>query len=313
MEFQYKGLKAKYTRHEITQEEVLRQLEKLKDQTPRIVPIADRPTRSGDEVVLDYAGFCGGVQFAGGTAQAQTLVLGSGTFIPGFEEQLLDKMPGEEVSVFVTFPKEYHAPELAGKEAEFKCMIHQIRQRSSYEMDETFAREVGGCDNMSEMEAKMKEYLQEYSDRRGEMDLQEQLLCQAADTLDTVLDEAEVEAALDAELENMSAQLQQQGLSLDMYCQFMSTTREALREDARPQAQRKLKNQAAVDRIVTLEALSVTQEEREQAYQMICQQNRITMEDLKPHLDGEFIAMVDKTILSGKVMELIRSFARIDA
>ena len=109
MSFTYKGLQGKLERHIVTGEEVDRHLQRLLQQNPRIAEVTDRPTEQGDEVVLDYAGFCDGVQFAGGTAQNQTLVLGSGMFIPGFEEQLLDKVPGEEVVVKVTFPKEYHS------------------------------------------------------------------------------------------------------------------------------------------------------------------------------------------------------------
>ena len=127
MEFTYRGLKAEMTKHIITDEEVDRQIQRLQQQNPRIAVIKDRPTENGDEVVLNYAGYCDGVQFPGGTAENQTLVLGSGMFIPGFEEQLLDKVPGEEVIVKVTFPKEYHAKKLAGKKAEFHCTIQEIR------------------------------------------------------------------------------------------------------------------------------------------------------------------------------------------
>ena len=139
MSFTYKGLKAKLERHEVTEEEVNRQLQRIRDQKPRIQEVNDRPTEQGDEVVLDYAGFCNGEQFAGGTAEKQTLVLGSGTFIPGFEEQLLDKVPGEEVVVKVMFPSQYHSADLAGKAAEFRCKIHEIRVKTQYELDDTFA------------------------------------------------------------------------------------------------------------------------------------------------------------------------------
>ena len=114
MSFTYKGLKIQYKRHVITDEEIDRNMQRLLQQNPRIVEVTDRPTENGDEVVLDYAGFCDGEQFAGGTAEMQTLVLGSGMFIPGFEEQLVDKVVGESVNVEVTFPKNYHADELAG-------------------------------------------------------------------------------------------------------------------------------------------------------------------------------------------------------
>ena len=131
MSFTYRGLKAKLDRHTVTAEEIEHNLQRLQQQNFRIAEVTDRPTENGDEVVLDYAGYCEGVQFAGGTAQNQTLVLGSGMFIPGFEEQLLDKVPEEKVIVKVTFPEQYHAPELAGKEAEFHCTIHAIRVKAA--------------------------------------------------------------------------------------------------------------------------------------------------------------------------------------
>ena len=171
MAFTYCGLKAELARHIVTDEEIDRQMERIRQQSPRIKVVDNRPTESGDEVVLDYAGFCDGVQFPGGTAEKQTLVLGSGSFIPGFEEQLLDKVPGEEVVVKVMFPSQYHAEELAGKAAEFRCKIHEIRVKSTYEMDDTFAKEVGGCDTYEQMRAKLAESLQAYTDQRGEMDL----------------------------------------------------------------------------------------------------------------------------------------------
>ena len=137
--FTYKGLKAELSKHIVTDEELDKQIERVRSQNPRIAVIKDRPTENGDEVVLDYAGFCDGEQFAGGTAENQTLVLGSGMFIPGFEEQLLDKVCEEPVTVEVTFPTEYHAPELAGKKAEFRCVIHEIRVKTQYELDDVFA------------------------------------------------------------------------------------------------------------------------------------------------------------------------------
>ena len=224
MSFTYKGLSATYDRHIVTDEEVDRNMQRLLQQNPRIAVITDRPTENGDEVVLDYAGFCDGEQFAGGTAENQTLVLGSGMFIPGFEEQLLDKVCEEPVTVEVTFPTEYHAPELAGKKAEFRCVIHEIRVKTQYELDDVFAQEIGGCYTFEEMREQLRKSMQDYSDERGEMDLQDRLLRQAAATLDFTVDPETLEKAVNEQLQNMEAQLKQQGLTLDMYCSFMQTT-----------------------------------------------------------------------------------------
>ncbi len=311
MSFTYRGLKADLERHTVTESEINHQLDRLRQQTPRITGVSDRPTQSGDEVVLDYAGYCDGVQFPGGTAQNQTLVLGSGTFIPGFEEQLLDKVPGQEVSVQVTFPEAYHAPELAGKAAEFKCTIHQIRIKSAYELDDTFAKEVGGCETLEEMRAKLGESLQAYTDERGEMDLQERLMRQAAETLEFQPSEKQIAAEVDAQIQNLSAQLAQQGLSLEMYCSFMSTTEEKLREDARANAVISVKVQAAMEQIIAIEELEATEEEIGQALAIIAQQNNMTVEELKPHYDAQFQAAVVRSVLASKVLKVIRDAAEI--
>ena len=311
MAFTYRGLKAEYDRHIVTPEEIQRQLVRLRQQNPRIAVITDRPTENGDEVVLDYAGFCDGVQFPGGTAEKQTLVLGSGSFIPGFEEQLLDKVVGEEVSVKVMFPAQYHAPDLAGKAAEFRCKIHEIRVKTAYELDDTFAREVGGCETMAEMEARMGESLQAYTDQRGEMDLQDRLLRMAADTLEFDPSEQQIEAEINEQIQNLSAQLAQQGLSLEMYCQFMSTTEEALRADARANAVASVRIQAAIELIASLENMEASKEEIGQAVAVIARQNNMTTEELKPYYDAEFEAAVVRSVLTSKVMKLIRDSAEI--
>ena len=311
MSFVYKGLSAQLNRHIVTDAEIDRQIEKLQQSNPRIAMVQDRPTQAGDEIVLDYAGFCDGQQFAGGTAENQTLVLGSGMFIPGFEEQLLDKMPGEQVTVKVTFPEVYHSDELAGKEAEFRCTIHAIRVKTPYELDDVFAQEVGGCYTFEEMRQEMLKSLQAYTDQRGEMDLQDQLLRQAAETLDFTPTQEQLEEAVAEQMRNLEAQLAQQGLNLDMYCSFLSTTPDALKADMLPSAQVALRNQAAVDEIVKLEKLEATTQEIGEAVAMICRQNNMTVEQLKPHYNTEFEQAVIKSVLTSKVMRLIRDAADV--
>ena len=311
MSFVYRGLKVEQDHHIVTDAEVQQQLERARQQNPRVEVVSGRPTQEGDEIVLDYAGFCGGVQFAGGTAEKQTLVLGSGTFIPGFEEQLIGKDCGAEVSVFVTFPTQYHSADLAGKEAEFKCKIHEIRIKSVYELDDTFAREIGGCYTMDSMREKMRASMQAYVDERGEMDLQDRLLRQAAETLEFVPTEAQIEAELDEQIQAMKAQLGQQGLTIEMYCQFMNTTEEKLRADARANAVASVKVQAAIEQIIALENLEATQEEIGEAVALIARQNGMTVEQLKPYYDAQFEAAVVRSVLTSKVMRLIRDAAEI--
>jgi trigger factor len=311
MSFTYKGLAGTLQKHKVTEEEINRQLQRLLQQSPKVTQITDRPAQLGDEVVLDYAGFCGEEQFLGGTAQNQTLVLGSGMFIPGFEEQLVGASIGDEVTVKVTFPEQYHSESLAGKEARFECKIHEIRKKGQYQLDDTFAKEVGGCENLEAMTKRLGESLQAYADEQGEMELQDQLLRQAADSLEITFTAEQLEKAVEEQMDVMKAQLSQQGLSLEMYCSFMKTTEEALREDVKPAAEAALKSQAAVEEIVRLENVEVTEEDMAQAKVIICRRNGITMEQLKEYYDAGFEQAVIRSVQTGKVMSLIRDSAII--
>ena len=311
MSFTYKGLKATLSKYVVTEEEVERQLQRLLQQNPRIAEVTDRPTEQGDEVILDYAGFCDGVQFPGGTAEKQTLVLGSGMFIPGFEEQLLDKVPGEEVTVKVTFPTEYHAEELAGKEAEFKCKLHAIRVKTPYELDDIFAKEIGGCESLAEMRQRMKESMQAYADERGEMELQDQLMRQAAQSLELTITDEQMEKAQQEQMELLQAQLARQGLNLEMYCSFMQKEEKDLWEEAKPAAEASIRAQAAIDTIVELEGLTASEEDIAEALALIARQNRITVEELKEHYSADLEAAVVRSVLTTKAMELIRANAEI--
>lgn len=311
MSFQYRGLKGEYEKHVVTDMEIDHRLTMLAKQNPRINPVHDRAAQEGDELVLDYAGFCDGVQFPGGTAEKQTLVLGSHTFIPGFEEQLIGHNVGDEVSVKVMFPTEYHAPELAGKAAEFRCKIHQIREKTEYQMDDTFAMEIGGCATFDEMRQQYAKAFQEYADNQSEMELQDNLLREAAKTLDFVPTPEQVEEELDRHMETLNAQLAEQGLNLEMYCQFMKADVQKLRNDARAGAVISLKVQKTIEEVVKLENLEVTEEEMDAALEVICRQNNMTIDMLKPHIDDEFTAAVTRSVLMGKVMRLIRDAAEV--
>ncbi len=311
MAFTYKGLQAKLEKHLITDEEVAKHLQQLVQQSPKITEITDRPAQNGDELVLDYAGFCGGEQFAGGTAEKQTLTLGSGAFIPGFEEQLIGANIGDEVTVKVTFPEQYHAENLAGKAAEFKCKIHAIREKSAWELGDEFAKAVAGIDTLEQLKAELKANMQAYTDRQAEMELQDELLRMAADTLDATFTNDQIEKAMDEQLDAMKAQLGQSGLNLEMYCSFTGKTVEQIREETRGAAEAALRSQAAIDRIVLLEALTVEPYEFDEALAIIARQNRMTLEQLTPYRNSNFDQAVRNGVLQGKVMQFIRANAII--
>lgn len=312
MSFTYLNLHGKLEHLTVTEEEIDRQLQRLLQANPRIVPVAGRAAALGDELVLDYAGYSEGSQFPGGTAQMQTLTLGSGMFIPGFEEQLVGANIGDDVVVTVTFPTEYHAPELAGKAAEFRCHVHEIRTHESYELDDTFAKEVGQCDTMAQMRVMVGKALQDYYDQRAEQELRWQLMHQAAATIEEQPSEEELDRMVEAQMETLTAQLAQKGLTLEAYCQFTGSDEATLRKDMRPDALEAFRTQKAVEKIAELEGLSVSEDEMNAAFERICADNHMNAEDLKPYFDNGFITVVQQQLLRDKATELVRRAAVIE-
>ena len=311
MKFQYKGLKGTLEHLTVSDSDIDKHLERMRTQTPDITVITDRPSALGDELVLDYSGAVDGVKFDGGTAQMQTLTLGSGAFIPGFEEQLLNKNTGERVTVRVRFPEQYHAAELAGKDAEFDCLIHEIRSRGVYALDDRFAREVGHCENMAQMRQGVGKALQAYYDDRAEAELLDSLIRQAAATLDYAPTQAELDRAVDEELNNLRAQLAQQGLTLDAYCSFTGKTEAQLREELLPDAKQGLLIRTAIQKIAALEAIAAEDAEIEAAQREICRQNNINLDQLDDDSVGAFEQAVTQTVVARKVLQLVRAAAKI--
>ena len=219
--------------------------------------------------------------------------------------------PGDRVTVKVTFPTPYHAEQLAGKEAEFRCTVHRITRQLPWELGDEFARAVGSRD-LADLRGQLRQSLQSYADERGELELQDRLLRQAAATLEFRPEQRQVEAALDERMETLRSQLARQGLTLEMYGQFTGKTQEELREDERPEAEQLLRLQAAVDRISQLEHLEATEREIADALAEISRRNHLTMEQLQAAYDEEFAAAVERSVRTRKAMALVRRFAQVE-
>ena len=308
MEFIYKGLEAEFDRHLVTDEEVDTQLERLHQQTPKIKVVYDRPAQNGDELVIDYEGWRGEEQFPGGTAQYQTLVLGSGRFIPGFEEQLIGSKPGDKVDVNVTFPEEYHAEELAGQAAVFHCYVHEIRESSEYALDDEFAQALG-LESFDKLREALRESIQRYTDERGNMDLEDRLIRKAAQTLPFDPTPDELDEALTEQMESLSAQLSQQGLNLEMYAQFTGKTIGELREEQKGDARENLRIRRAIEKIVELENIAVSEDDMAAAVAEVANENNLTAEEMQPYVNEEFLSAVKRSIEMKKVLKLVRESA----
>lgn len=308
---EYKNLKVNYEKVTVQKSDVDERIAQLRKQNKKIIVITDRPSQNGDEIVLDYAGFCDGVQFEGGSAENQVLKLGSGMFIPGFEEQLLGKNAGDAAEVNVTFPKEYPAAHLAGKQAVFRCKVHQIRQSKEYDSDEEFAADIADCESMEQLRDLVREDLQKYFDSRSDMEMKERLADMVCATLDYTPTAQETEEYAEKELQSLEAQLMQRGLTLEAYCSFTGKTKQELRDEMLPEAIHDFKVHKALEEVAKLENIEADAQSIADECEQICRQSGITMEEFLPHYDAEFAATVEKSVIMQKTLDKIKEYAQI--
>ena len=317
MAFQYLGLRAKLEHVDVTEEEVNRQLVRLQQQSQRRTPVFDRPSQNGDELVLDYAGFADGKQFAGGTAEKQTLVLGSGTFIPGFEEQLLGKNPGDDVTVHVTFPAAYHAPELAGKDAEFRCHIHEIRTVAHLCAGRCVCKRGRAVREYRRKCAKIcAEALKIIMRERAELELRDRLLSAGGGHHGGLYprprrDQQGRRGAAGHHVRAAGAEQSDAGRLLQILQVPRSSSCARTHAPAlkRPCASRRSSAAWRRRRSCTPQY----EEDVAQALSEICRANHMTMEELQPYYDDAFAAAVEYSILLAKVTKRIRESAVMDA
>ena len=309
---QYKGLKAVKKVQKITDAHVEQELENIRRQRTVSTPVTDRAAQVGDEVIIDYAGFVGDYQFPGGTAEQQPLTLGSGMFIPGFEEQLVGANVGDKVDVQVTFPTQYHSAELAGKEAVFHCTVHAITSKEVPELNDEFAKQFNGIESLADMKAQLKEQLQQYADQYAQNKVNDELLkALVAQVEDVTFDEAEVKQEIDIAVEGFARQLQQRGMSLEGYLQACGRSREEMDAELRPQAEDTIKARMALNEIGRLEGLTVTEEELDAAYAEVANVYGVTVQQVKDAYGEDNDAKLRKDIVLKKAINILAANAEI--
>ena len=308
----YKGLKAVKQAQKISDAQVMQELENIRRQRSKTIQVTDRPAQNGDEVIIDYAGFVGDFQFPGGTAENQPLTLGSGMFIPGFEEQLVGANVGDKVDVNVTFPQQYHSAELAGKEAVFHCTVHAIQTHEVPELNDEFAKQFNGIQSLEDMKAQLKTQLQAYADQYAQNKVRDELLKELVKQVeDVTFDEAEVKAEIDLAVEGFARQMQQRGMSLEAYLQACGRTREEMDEELRPQAEDTIKARMALNEICRLEGIVVTQEEVDAAYQEVANMYQVSVQEVKAAYGEDNDEKLRKDVLLKKAIAVLEANAEI--
>ena len=281
----YKKLGIVKTVDEVTDDDVMAEIERARDRASRWVEINDRPAKLDDQVNIDYAGFDGDVQFDGGTAQNHDLILGSGSFIPGFEDQLVGKSVGEECDVNVTFPEDYHAKELAGKPVVFKVKINDIREKEVPALDDDFVKEASEtADTVDEYKAEIRANLEKAADSRAENAFENEVVETICENAETDIPAAMIEDQLDSTMREMEMQMAYQGIRMDDYMKYTGQTREQLRDMYRQQATDQVKTRLVVDAIRKAENITATDEEIDAEMQQYADRRKQSLEDFKASL-----------------------------
>ena len=277
----YKGLKVDKVSTRVTQKEVDEEIEKERERNARTLEVTDRAVQDKDEVTLDFEGFVDGVAFEGGKGEDYPLTIGSGSFIPGFEEQLIGAEIDKEVEVNVTFPKEYHSEELAGKDATFKCTVHTIKAKELPELDDEFASEVSECETMDAYRAEVKKNIKERKERTGKEKKENQAVDQAIENAQMDIPEAMIEFQVRQMADDFARRIQQQGLTVEQYFQFTGMTAEKMMEEMRPQAEKSIKTRLVLEAIVKAENIEVSDERVEEELTKMAEAYQMEVEKLK--------------------------------
>ena len=272
---EYKGLEVDKVSTRVTQKEVDAKIQEEAEKNAREVVVTDRPVADGDEVILDFEGFVDGEAFEGGKGENYPLTIGSGSFIPGFEEQLVGAEAEKEVEVKVTFPEDYHAEELKGKEAVFKCTVHEIKAKELPELDDEFASEVSEFDTLDVLKTDIKAKIKEQKVNDGKRAQEDAAVDAIIESAKMDLPEAMVDTQARQMLDEFAQRMQQQGLTLDQYMQFTGMTADKMMDELRPQAEKRIKTRLVLEAIAKAENIEITDEKLDEeiakmaeAYQM---------------------------------------------
>lgn len=285
---EYKGLKVDKTSIEVTAEEVDKEIETERERNARTIEVTDRAVEDKDMVTLDFEGFVDGEAFEGGKGTDYPLTIGSGAFIPGFEEQLVGAEIDKELDVNVTFPADYQAADLAGKDAVFKCTVHTIKSKELPELDDEFASEVSECDTLEEYKVEVENKIKERKEAEAKQKKEDQAVDKAIENAQMEIPEPMLDLQVRQMADDFARRMQQQGLSMEQYFQFTGMTSERMMADLRPQAEKRIKTRLVLEEIVKAENIEVSDERLDEELKKMAEAYQMELDKLKEFMgDGE--------------------------
>ena len=305
---EYKGLEAQRPSAEATDADVDAEMNRLAERNSRMVTVEDRPAEKDDIAVIDFEGFVDGVAFEGGKGESYSLTLGSGQFIPGFEEQVIGHKTDEEFEINVTFPEDYHAEQLKGKPAVFKVKLHEIKKRELPVMDDEFAKDVSEFDTLAELREDTKKKIVERKEKEADNAVENQLIDKLIEGMKAEIPEVMFERRVDDNLRDFDYRLQSQGMNLDLYMQYTGSTVEDFRKNFRPQAERQVKVRLALEKIAELEKIAPTAEELEAEYKRLAENYGVDVDRVKAAIPEKEVV---KDLSVSKAVDLVKESAKV--
>ena len=303
---EYKGLSAVKAAVEVTDEQIEHQFAHLRDQYARVIEVTDRAAKLGDIADINFEGFVDGVAFEGGKGENNPLTLGSGSFIPGFEDQVVGHSVGEEFDVNVTFPEEYGEKSLAGKASVFKVKINGIKERQLPEVDDEFAKDVSEFDTLEEFKKDMKAKMIASAEEKAAADFENKLLEQVVANMKVDVPDCMIESRIRELMQDFAMRMSQQGLSLKDFLQYSGQTEEQFKETFRPQAESQVKTRLAMEAIAEAEKIVPTEEEIEEEYKKLSEQYHTELEKLRGIISA---AEISEDVACRKALEIVRESA----
>ncbi len=308
---EYFGLEVEKPKTEVTEEALAEELQKSVEMNARMVVVEDRDVMDGDILTIDYKGFIGENQFEGGTAENQTLNIGSGEFIPGFEEQLIGVKIGEDVKVNVTFPEDYQSEELAGAEAVFEVKVHEIKVKELPELDDEFAKDTSEFDTLEELKADTLKRLEEQNEKSAESFIKNKVVDLAVDNVEMVIPEVMIDSEVDFMVKDMEYQLSYSGIDMEQYMSITNSKMEDIKEQMKEDAAKRVKTQMVIEKIAEVEAVEVTQEEIDAEMERISKTQNTPIEEVKKVYGRDDYAYLKDTLKSTKVVDMMAEKAKI--
>ena len=306
---EYKGLEVPKADLEVTEEEIAGELRKEQEENSRVLDVDDRAVADGDKVTLDFEGFVDGEAFDGGKGTDYPLTIGSGSFIPGFEEQLVGANIGEEKEVNVTFPEDYQAKELAGKAAVFKVKVHEIKKKELPEINDEFAQDVSEFDTLDEYKEDVKKGIAEQKEKAVRQEKQEKIIRQIVENAEMDIPDPMVITQTRQMMDQFAQQMQSNGLSMAQYYQFTGLTPDGLLEQMKPQAQKNIENRLVLEAIAAAEGIAASEEEVEKEFANIAERYGLEVEKVKEIFADEETESIKSDIAAQKALELITDAA----